>query len=205
MPIKSIDWLRAVKHLSKDKKLGGLIKKHGELKWEWGSDLFSDLIESIVNQQLSGKAAATIFGRFKKLFTTKKFPSPSDILKISDEKIRTCGISLAKIKYIKGLCQAILAGNLNLDKLPSLSDEEVITELIKLKGIGKWTAEMILMFSLKREDVFSLGDLGLRKAVAKSYGVKQDDFRQIEKISQKWKPYRTIASRYLWKSLEENR
>ncbi len=196
------DWFNAVRHLSKDKKLGSLIKKHGELEWDWESDLFFDLIESIISQQLSGKASATIFGRFKKLFTTKKFPSPSDILKISDEKIRACGISFAKIKYIKGLCQAILDGNLNLDKLPLLSDEEVITELIKIKGIGKWTAEMVLMFSLKRMDVFSIGDLGLRTAVSKLYNIKKEDAKKIEKLSLKWSPYRTIAARYLWKSLD---
>ena len=202
MPI-FFDWEKAEKHLSKDKKLESLIKKHGRIKLdESKGDLFYDLIDTIISQQLSGKASATIFSRFQKLFASKKFPTPKDILKVSDEKIRACGISFAKIKYIKGLSQAILDGSLNLEKLPLLSDKEVIIELIKIKGIGRWTAEMFLMFSLKRMDVFSVGDLGLRTAVSKLYKIEREDLKGIGKISLKWSPYRTIASRYLWKSLD---
>lgn len=202
MPIR-FDWEKTVKHLSKDKKLEGLIKKQGKIDFkEEKRDLFYDLIDTIISQQLSGKAATTIFDRFKKLFKSKKFPLPKDVLKIPDEKIRACGISFAKIKYIKVLCQDIIDKKLILDKLPLLSDEDVIKELVKVKGIGKWSAEMILMFSLKRMDVFSVGDLGLRTAVSKLYNVDREDLKGIEKISLKWSPYRTIASRYLWKSLD---
>jgi len=188
-------------NLNKDPVMKRLIKKHGELEWDWEVDLFSDLIESIINQQLSDKAAATIFKRFKSLFG-KKFPKPEEILKLSDEKIRESGISFSKIKYIKGICEAIKKGELELDKLDSLSDEKVVEELVKLKGIGQWTAEMMLMFSLKRMDVFSVGDLGLRTAVSKLYKIDRSDVKKIEEISLRWKPYRTIAARYLWRSLD---
>lgn len=192
----------ALSHLQKDPVMKKLIKKHGPLKWDWKSDIFEDIIETIINQQLSGKAAATIFKRFKKLFGKSKFPTPDQILKQSDETIRECGISFSKISYIKGVCQAVKTGKLELKKLPKLDDDEVMSELTKLKGIGIWTAEMTLMFSLKRPDVFSIGDLGLRTAVSNLYHVRRDNLKKIEKISNRWKPYRTYASRYLWKSVD---
>lgn len=180
-----------------------LIKKHGELSWRKDGevDLFEDLVDSIVSQQLSTKAAATIFGRFKNLFGNK-FPTPKQILKTEDQKLRDVGLSWAKVKYVKSLADFIDREELVLENIKNLSDEEVINELTKVKGIGLWTAEMILIFSLKRPDVFSLGDLGLRKAISKLYGVDVNDLKKIEEISLKWKPNRTIASRYLWKSLD---
>ncbi len=193
---------KALLYLKKDAKLRKIIEKYELSDWEKESDLFKDLIESIINQQLSGKAAATIFGRFKKLFGTKNFPKPKDIFKVSDEKIRACGISYSKIKYIKGICQAIVDKSLDVKKILSLSDEEVIIELTKLKGVGRWTAEMILIFSLQRPDVFSTGDLGLRTAVSKLYKIDREDKEKIEKISKKWSPYRSLASRLLWRSLD---
>ncbi len=201
MPLSKLNYDKAIVHLKKDKVLGEIIKKYEIPNWNSKSDLFQDLIESIINQQLSGKAAATIFGRFKSLFKNK-FPTPEQILKVSDQKIRNCGISYPKTKYIKGICSAITNGNLDIRKISVLPDEDFIIELTKLKGVGRWTAEMILIFSLKRPDVFSVGDLGLRTAVSKLYKIERENIKEIEKISLKWSPFRSLAARFLWKSLE---
>lgn len=191
---------KALKYLRKDLVLRKIIKEYKIEELNGRADLFQDLIESIINQQLSGKAATTIFNRFKLLFNNKSI-EPKQVFKISDEEIRKCGISYPKIKYIKGICQAIVDKSLNIKKLPSLSDEEVIIELTKLKGVGRWTAEMILIFSLKRPDVFSVGDLGLRTAVSFHYKINRDNLKKIEQISRNWSPYRSYAARLLWRSL----
>jgi DNA-3-methyladenine glycosylase II len=191
-----------ISHLSKDKVLGSFISQYGPLDPILPSkNIFEDIVDSIVSQQLSVKAANTIFTRFKNLFDDK-FPTPDKILSISDEDIRNCGISYSKIKYIKLLSQAIVDKTFIPEKLFNLSDSEVKVKLIALKGIGEWTAEMILIFSLGREDIFSMGDIGLRNAVAKLYGVNRDDLEKIKQISEVWSPYRSYASRYLWKSLD---
>ncbi len=190
------------KHLQKDKKIAILIEQFGELPLlTHTEDLFLDIVESIVSQQLSVKASNTIWSRFKLLFGKKKI-TPKNVLAIDDEKIRAAGISYSKIKYMKGLASMIEKNEIDLENVKTLSNEEVLMELTRVKGIGPWTAEMILMFSLGREDVFSLGDIGLRNAIAKIYTVDRDDVQRIEKISNKWKPYRTYAARYLWKSLD---
>jgi DNA-3-methyladenine glycosylase II len=165
-------------------------------------DYFIDLVDSIISQQLSGKAAATIFGRFKKLFPQEKI-TPEELLKIEDQTIRAAGISFSKIKYIKGIAKAVIDKEIDLKSLDELSDEEVIKELTKLKGIGQWTAEMFLMFTLGRKDIFSAGDLGLQNAMIKIYKLEGKlDKQKLLEISAKWSPHRSIASRILWKSLE---
>lgn len=166
------------------------------------TDYFIDLVESIISQQLSIKAADTIFGRFTKLFPNELI-TPEELIKIPDQKIRNAGISFSKIKYIKGIAQAILNKQLDLSKLELMNDGEVIEELVKLKGVGVWTAEMFLIFTLGRKDVFSTGDLGLRNAIIKLYKLKEKPtIDELLTISEKWSPNRTIASRILWKSLE---
>lgn len=192
------------KHLSVDPVMQKLIKKHDLapiVQNFSGSKLFCDIIESIISQQLSVKAADTIFKRFLFLFGNK-FPILKQILSKSDDDIRSCGISYSKIKYIKGVAQAVLDKKIDLDNLHNLTDEEVINVLVALKGIGRWTTEMLLIFSLAREDIFSLGDIGLRNAVSRLYNVDRDDLKGIEKISRSWSPYRSLASRYLWRSLD---
>ena len=165
-------------------------------------DLFSDLVETIICQQLSDKAGATIFGRFQKLFTPGKV-TPERVLEFSDETIRGVGTSRSKVGFIKNLAQHVLTKSVQLAQLAKLPDQEVIRELTKLKGIGPWTAEMFLMFSLGREDIFSYGDLGLRNAIKKLYGLKKDPTKkQMESLTRKWSPYRTYAARILWRSLE---
>jgi DNA-3-methyladenine glycosylase II len=164
---------------------------------------FKSLVVAIVNQQLSGKAAATILKRFEALFPGKRFPKPEDVLKMPVPKMRKAGLSRMKISFLKDLSQHIIKGSLDFKKLSKLADEEVIEQLVRVKGIGRWTAEMFLIFSLGRNDVFSYGDLGLRNAIRALYKLKAHPTpAQAEKISAAWKPYRSLASRYLWASLD---
>jgi len=197
-------WTDAQTRLSKDRHIASLIKKWGNCKIVKKKSLkyFDDLAQAIVGQQLSGKAADTICGRV--LAATEKSPtllSPEKILETSDEVLRAAGLSWAKVKYLKNLSENVAGGDLNLETLNERGDEEVISELTKIKGIGRWTAEMFLMFSLARPDVFPLDDLGIRKAMEKLFGKKLTRDEML-KLSQSWKPYRTVASWYLWRSLE---
>ncbi len=166
------------------------------------SEYFKNLCEQIISQQLAGKAADAIFKRFEDLFPNRII-TVEHILTLNDQDIRDIGASWAKARYIKDLAQKIVNKELLLEKLDELENELVIKELTKVKGIGPWTAEMFLMFTLQREDIFSHGDLGLRNAIKKLYKFKKNPTRkQIEKIAAKWTPYKTYASRILWKSLE---
>lgn len=167
-------------------------------EWIKPEDPFTDLVESIISQQLSIKAADTIFGRFKKLFPNEKI-GPKHLIKLKDEELRKCGISYSKINYIKGIAKAILDKELDLVELENMSDKNVILELTKLKGIGVWTAEMYLMFTLGRPDVFSVGDLGLQNSMVTLYKLnKKPKKEELLEISLKWSPFRTTASRILW-------
>ncbi|OIP57985.1 MAG: DNA-3-methyladenine glycosylase [Candidatus Levybacteria bacterium CG_4_10_14_0_2_um_filter_36_16] len=175
--------------------------KNFELILSVHPDPFMRLTRTIVGQQLSVKAAATIFGRFGKLF--KNGINPKDLLKIPDEKLRGAGISFQKIKYLRDLAKKTLSKQVNLHNLKNKQNSEVITELVRIKGIGQWSAEMFLMFSLGRPDVFSYGDLGLQNAIAKLYKMKNKPTeKQMEKLTKKWTPYRTFAAMILWRSLD---
>lgn len=166
------------------------------------NNYFHELVASIISQQLSVKAADTIEARFKALFKTKAFPKPNEVLKMSDEKMRSVGLSGAKTKYIKDLATRVESGDLHFRGVETKSEEEIIEMLVKVKGIGRWTAEMFLMFSLARPDVYSHGDLGLRNAITKLYKIRGElTLKKAEKIAKKWSPYRTLACRYLWASL----
>lgn len=189
----------AHKHLQKDPVLRAVIKKYGEPVWHKPQDLFVAIVRNIIGQQLSGRVADVIIARFKKLVGRV---TPKNILAVPDAKLRGVGMSWAKVKYVKALSQAVASGSLDLKKIKVMPDDEVIVELTKVKGIGCWTAEMILIFHLQRPDVFSLGDLGLRTAVSKLYKVSRDDLKKIAKISLTWSPYRSLACRYLWMSLD---
>lgn len=197
---------KIVEHFKKvDSVLHSVIKKIETLE-QWQrrhpDDYFIELCGNIIGQQLSGKAADTIYTRFEKLFQGKKI-TPEKILKIPDQQLREVGMSWSKVKYVKDLALKVSDKTLKLSKLENMSDNEVINELIKVKGIGPWTAEMFLMFTLGREDIFSHGDLGLKNAIKKLYKFKKDPTKkQVEKIIKNWSPYKTYASRILWKSLE---
>lgn len=162
---------------------------------------FERLCREIVGQQLSGKVARVIFARFVDLFPNGKIDREI-ILKFSDKKIRACGMSNSKVAFIKDLAAKVKSGEVDLERIDDLTDEEVVEHLIMVHGIGPWTAEMFLIFSLGRPDVFSSGDLGLTRAVEKLYGLKNPSKERLEKISLKWSPYRSLASRLLWKSLD---
>jgi DNA-3-methyladenine glycosylase II len=184
----------------KDPILKKLYKTHGPHEFEdRGKILMTELIESIISQQLSVKAADTIYSRFLKLFKNGKFTSADEILKIDVEKLRSAGMSYSKAKYIKNIAKAFKDGEVVIEKIQKMTDEEVIVELTKIKGIGKWTAEMTLIFTLKREDVFSPGDAGLKRAIKNLYGITNE--KEILKLSETWKPKRSYACWYLWRSL----
>ncbi len=195
---------QAISHLRKDKILNLVIDKYKVSSPKISTNLFRDLLEAIISQQLSNKAAATIFNRFLSLFPKERVPQPEEILKLSEEILRSCGVSHQKASYLKSLAEEITSQKLVLENLHLLEDEEVVLELTKVKGVGRWTAEMFLIFSLGRQNIFSVGDLGLRSAVAKLYGVNREDKIKIEEISKNWSPYRSLASLYLWKSLENS-
>jgi DNA-3-methyladenine glycosylase II len=165
-------------------------------------ELFLALCRKITGQQLSVKAAKSIYKKFSEFFdndiTTEK------ILKATDQQLRDTGISWAKVKYIKDLAAKVENKQINLAILTTLSDEEVTKELVKIKGIGEWTAEMFLMFNLKRENIFSHGDLGLKNGLIKIYKLKNPDLKKIEKIVSKWQPYKTFGSISLWHSLDNS-
>lgn len=163
-------------------------------------DYFLDLCRNIIGQQLSGKAAQAINKKFTEYYDSH--PSPEKILKTSESDLREVGLSFSKIKYIKDLSEKSLSGELNLLEIQNMNDDEIIKSLVNVKGIGPWTAEMFLMFSLKREDVFSYGDLGLKKGLQKIYNLETVTEELAQEITNKWRPYRTYGSLALWKSLE---
>ena len=183
----------------KDKHLKKLIAKHGHCKIKPHTKYFVTLCDAIISQQLSVKASATIESRFHALFG-KGSATPEETIKFSTEELRAVGVSNQKAKYLISLAEHFLDGTINPHKLKRLSDEEVIAALTTVKGIGKWTAEMFLIFSLGRPDIFSVGDLGLRNAVKNIYGIEKYD--EIERHAERWKPHRSVASWYLWRSLE---
>lgn len=159
---------------------------------------FMDLTEAIINQQLSEKAGQTIFTRFCSIFPKKRV-TPALLLAKPDQELRSTGISGAKAIYLKSLAAAVLDKKLILNKLAVQKDEDVIASLTAVKGIGRWTAEMFLMFTLGREDVFSYGDLGLRRGIQLLYKLKKEpSIKQMEKLSGRWKPYRTYVALALW-------
>ena len=162
-------------------------------------DVFGDLVHAIINQQLSGKAADTIQGRLEAKIG-KKGITPKSILKLSPAAMRTAGLSTAKVKAIRNVAKAVDAKKLDLENIHLEEDGKVIETLTSVKGIGPWTAEMILMFSLGRVDIFSKGDLGLRKGIMHLYGLKKmPTDKQMDALAKLWAPYRTYAARVLWR------
>ena len=200
----SIDYARARRALMRrDPVIATLIRQHGEcgLASSQRTDPFHALLHAIIAQQLSTKAAKTIEGRFSALFDGG--PTPAAVVRASDEKLRAVGLSPQKLKYVRDLCARILDGSLNLDALALLTDDEVIEALTSVKGIGRWTAEMFLMFRLHRPDVLPVGDLGIVKAVQRAYKLRAlPTPARLTKIGETWRPYRSVACWYLWASLD---
>jgi len=193
-----------------DPTMAALIERIGEIDLktrlrrrseERPADAYGALLRAIVGQQLSTKAARTIYGRVLELFGGRT-PTPEQLLETEEEALRACGLSGRKVEYVRDLATHVLSGELELDRLGELSDEEVVAEIVAVRGLGVWTAEMFLLFHLERPDVLSGGDLGIRKAVQIEYGLKEMPApARVLEIGEPWRPQRSLASLYLWESL----
>ncbi len=193
---------KAVNHLKKsDPVLAAIIEKIGPYRMQFTEPTFHHLAESILYQQLNGKAAATIFNRFTEAAGDPL--TPAGILKLSDAEMRGVGLSKQKTSYLRDLSEKTKADLLEFEKLPGLSEQEVIEHLTLVKGVGVWTAHMFLMFSLRRPDILPTGDYGIQAAIKKHYKKRKwPKPAVIEKIARPWVPYRSVACWYLWKSLD---
>jgi DNA-3-methyladenine glycosylase II len=193
---------KAVAHLKKcDPILAAIIERVGACRMQFGEPLFSSLAETIVYQQLNGKAAVSIFERFAALAGDPL--TPQGVLKLTPEQMRAVGLSKQKAAYLRDLAEHTHRGVLNFEQLPDLSDDDVIAHLTQVKGIGVWTAHMFLMFSLRRPNVLPTGDYGVQTAIRKHYNKRKlPKPAQMEKIAKCWQPYRSIACWYLWRSLD---
>ena len=198
---------KARRHLARvDPVMAELARRHGAcpLGTRTAEPPLRALVRALVSQQLSVKAAATIFGRFLALFPGDGFPAPAAILAVAPERLREVGLSRPKGRYLRDLCERLEAGLLPLDRLDAMPDEEVIRVLTGVKGIGQWTAEMILIFQLGRPDVLPLDDVGLLRAIQRAYGLRaRPKSARVEKLAAPWRPYRSVACWYLWASLDE--
>ena len=200
----SIDYAAACRTLSRrDPVMGALVRRHGPcgLSQAQHDDPFRALVHAIISQQLSSKAAATIERRFDALFDGR--PTPAGIGAESDERLRAAGLSGQKLRYIRDLCTHVGSGSLRLEALEELPDAEVVAALTQVKGIGRWTAEMFLIFRLHRPDVLPVGDLGIVNAVKRAYGLRKVPTPdRLTRIGEPWRPYRSVACWYLWASLD---
>jgi DNA-3-methyladenine glycosylase II len=190
--------------MRRDSVLGAAIKTIGPcgMADRQRKDHLSALVGSIVSQQLSTKAAATIFGRFTGLFPDNHIPNAAAIATIDDARLRSVGLSGQKVSYLRDLSARIMDGRLNLDDLDTLPDEAVIERLTAVKGFGRWTAEMFLMFRLHRPDVLPIDDLGIQNAIQRLYKLKKRPTpKRMMQLGEAWKPYRSVASWYLWQTL----
>jgi DNA-3-methyladenine glycosylase II len=184
-----------------DSNLEKIIKIVGKYSINIRNDPFQSLVESIIYQQLAGKAANAIYNRFINYYNNKQI-TPTLILNSPNDNLKKVGLSNRKIDYLKDLALHVYDGRINLEELPKMNDEEIINKLVNVKGIGRWTSEMFLIFSLGRQDILPVTDLGVRKAIYKVYSLselpKPDTMMEI---AEPWRPYRSIATWYLWKSL----
>ena len=199
---KAVAALRAA-----DPVMARLVDEHArvvrrDLRRERPGDAYGALLRSIVGQQLSTKAARTIYGRMTDLFDGHA-PTPRQLLAVDPERVRAAGLSYSKIAYLRDLAARVDDGALQLERLPELPDEEVSAQLTAIKGVGQWTADMFMMFHLGRPDILPVGDLGIRRAVQLEYRMrKPPDPKRLEKIAKPWRPYRTLACLFLWSSLD---
>jgi DNA-3-methyladenine glycosylase II len=199
---KAVAALRAA-----DPVMARLVEEHArvvrrDLRRERPGDAYGALLRSIVGQQLSTKAARTIYGRMTDLFDGHA-PTPRQLLAVDPERIRAAGLSYSKIAYLRDLAARVEDGALELERLPELPDEEVSAQLTAIKGVGQWTADMFMMFHLGRPDILPVGDMGIRRAVQVEYRLrKPPDPKRLEKIARPWRPYRTLACLFLWSSLD---
>jgi len=187
--------------------LGALIETYGALPDSRDGrpardDHYGALLRAIVGQQLSVTAARSIYQRLLDRYDGRP-PTPGQVLDEEPEELRTAvGLSRAKVSYLRSLAEHVLSGELELELLDELGDEQVIAELVAVKGLGEWTAHMFLMFQLERPDVLPVGDLGIRRAIERAYSLEElPDAATIKRLAERWRPHRTLACRYLWRSL----
>ena len=197
-------WKKGIRYLkSRDPVLSRMIGAVGPVHFELDNDHYEAIVGSIIYQQLAGSAARAILNRFKDLYGGR-LPSPREYLSTDLNSLRKSGLSPQKISYIRDLAQRLEDGRLNLKKLRDLSDEDAMSELDAVHGIGRWSAEMFLIFGLGRTDVLPVDDLGLRKAAKKAYRLRDLPSRErFEKLAKDWHPYCSISTFYLWKSVEK--
>lgn len=190
-----------ITHLRKDKALKKVIDSVGVLKNNKREDLFVALLRAIVGQQLSVKAADTIWARFEGLFKDG-IPEAKTILKLKDDKLRSVGLSYQKAGYLKNIATFSIEQTLDYKLLKNKTDDELVDYLVQIKGVGRWTVEMLLMFNLKREDVFPKDDLGIQNGMKKLYNLTSEKkalLKEMEEIAEAWRPHRTLACRYIWR------
>jgi len=197
----------ALQHLTKtDKVLGRLIRRVGpcRLKPKRRRSPFEALVQSVAYQQLNGTAAATILGRVKALYPHRRFPTPQDLLNTPDEQLRAAGLSRAKIMAVKDIAAKTLNGVVpSLSAIAQMSEEEIVAQLVTIRGVGPWTVEMLLIFTLGRPDVLPTTDYGVRKGFALTYGWKElPRPKELLEFGEKWRPHRTTAAWYFWRALE---
>lgn len=208
LPVRSLTsptvWRRGISHLRRnDRVMAELISGAGPITFEPDTDHYEALVGSIIYQQLAGSAARAILNRFKQLYGGR-IPSPKQYLATRTAKLRKCGLSPQKISYLHDLCRRLENQSLDLRKLSTLSNQEVIKELDKVRGIGRWTAEMFLIFMLGRTDVLPVDDLGVSKAIQRLYRLRKLPTKEkFEQLAKNWGPYSSIATLYLWKSVEK--
>ncbi|WP_220273343.1 DNA-3-methyladenine glycosylase family protein [Pontibacter diazotrophicus] len=190
--------------LEKDPVMAAIISQGQPLKSSKSEDLYYKLLSSIVSQQLSTKVAAVIFRRFTALFPDE-YPQPQLVLQAPDEALRGVGLSYQKIGYVRNVAAFAAEGNLSHATINAMESEDLIKHLTQIKGVGRWTVEMLLMFALERPDVFPVDDLGIQNAMKRHYGLEETGKAlklRMQEIAEDWRPYRTIASKYLWQSLD---
>jgi DNA-3-methyladenine glycosylase II len=194
---------KALRHLKRDPHLVPLIAQHGRPTFTPAANTFRALTESIIYQQLSGKAAAAIYSHFLDLFPGRRFPTPGHLLTVPPGKLRAAGLSTQKASYLIDLATKFCDGTIQPRRFASMSNEEISEHLIQVKGIGQWTADMFLMFALNRPDVLPVGDLGIRNGFKKLYHLRKEPTpEKMIALAEPWRPYRTVASWYLWRVLE---
>jgi DNA-3-methyladenine glycosylase II len=193
---QATDFLR-----SRDPVLARIITEVGPLVIAHRRERFQALVRAIIFQQLAGRAALAIYQRFTRIIGGSRFPTPAQVIAASDDDMRRAGLSRGKMSYICDLARHVRDGKLNFHKFARMDDEEIIAELVRVHGIGRWTAEMFLMFNLRRPDILPVDDLGFRSAVAKAYGLKElPPAKELRLMGERWRPYRSAAVWYFWQS-----
>jgi DNA-3-methyladenine glycosylase II len=200
----TIDWSPALQHLrSVDQKLAPVIERHGHPTLAPTTDAVRALARAIVSQQLSGKAADTIWGRFVALYPGRRFPRPAAIAATPEAALRGAGLSGAKAAALKDLARHVIERRLVPARLPAASDDEIAAMLLPVRGIGPWSVHMFLMFALARPDVLPVGDLGIRKGMQRHFGLRKlPEADRMTRLAAPWRPYRSIAAWYMWRLLE---